>query len=482
MADLNLYSVNWQDGMLLTQQHLREQERYFEELLRWHAINIGDQYGLVRKSTDGNPALSLQPTVSGMRVRVEVTRCQAVTPNGYVIDVTESTSQPVIAEIDNPPDPLSVYVSVDIESKNEVGDPIADEDLPRMPYLGRAYTLHLGAAPNLPRGQVLKIAELTLAGDTAAHSKSYFPPCMALDADDRLLDRAKDYKNRLENLLSLTTRAYLAISAEGALGGASTKLQNEFRTTIYHFAYHLSSTLDDYVVGRNAVHPVELVRFFKKLFRSFTTLLNLHPGLKDYLNERFFTKEMNTDVTRFMSSVDGFLLSDYHHEDLGGQIKTIDGFLAALRGIAGFLAQTKAEDVGEQAVATETLTYQAKTYRFVEYGGSRLDQMGELSYLTIDIPKAMPVGDTVVLINKDLLSIDEWKNIRVRLGMNEARGLGETDPVEVDTTSFGNKVALRPQDMLKMPSVNQMTLILQGVPQMDRLAKLGKMDLIVYAL
>jgi hypothetical protein len=156
--------------------------------------------------------------------------------------------------------------------------------------------------------------------------------------------------------------------------------------------------------------------------------------------------------------------------------------MANLRGIMGFLAQVKREQLGEQAVATDTLTYHGRTYRMVEYGSSRLERVGELSYLLVDVPEPGPISDAVILINKDLFSTGEWSSMQVRLGLNEARGLGETDPVEVDVVTFGDKVALRAQDMLRSPSVRQVTLVFRGAGEADKFANLGKMDLVIYAL
>jgi hypothetical protein len=244
----------------------------------------------------------------------------------------------------------------------------------------------------------------------------------------------------------------------------------------------LSSSLDDFVIGRNACHPIHLVLLFKKLFRVFTTLLNLKPGLKDFLNERFFAKEMNSEVGRFMSTVDGFLLAEYNHTDLGGHLKAIDDVLGNIRGIMGFLAQVKRDQLGATAVATDTLTYHGRTYRVMPYSRSRLERAGELSYLMIDMSQPSAMSDTVTLITKDLFSTAEWSRMQVRLGLNDARGLGETDPVEVDVVTFGDKVALRPQDMLRSPSVRQLTLIFRGTSESDKFSHLGKMDLIVYAV
>lgn len=148
----------------------------------------------------------------------------------------------------------------------------------------------------------------------------------------------------------------------------------------------------------------------------------------------------------------------------------------------GFFAQVKQDQLGAQAMATDTLTYKGRTYRVVDYEGSRLEQVGGLSYLTIDTPDTLSISDIVILVSKDLLSTVGWSTMQVRLGINEARGLGETDPVDIDTTAYGDKVAMRPQDMLQTDGVRQITLVLRGTEGTDKFANLGKMDLIVYSI
>ena len=482
MSDLNLYSVNWQDGMLLTQQHLKSQEKYFEDLARWYATSAGDNFGLIRKSLSGQPALNLNLIVSGSRLRVEVLRCQAITPGGYYIEVNESARNAVVGEAELGDGNVPVFIGVDPEAKLQVGEPDPKEDVPRVPYVANRYTLFLGKKPSLPEEQFLQIGQVAVSGGEAALSATYYPPCLSIFADERLNQKAIDLRNRLENLLSLASRAYTAIATSGALSTESSSLQVAFKETMYHLAFHLSATLDELVTGRNSGHPIRLVIVFKKLFRVFTTLLNLQPGLKDYLNEKFFVKQMNTEVGRFMSGVESFLLSEYDHRDIGGQIKSIDDTVGTLRAIFGFLAQLKSEQLGPQAVATDALTYRGKTYRIVTLGTCTAEQVGELSYVLIALPSPIPVADTVLLMSKDLFSTAEWNNMQVRLGFNEARGLGETDPVDVDTTTYGDKVALHPQDILKSPAVSQVTLIFRGARDMEKFASLGKTDLIMYSV
>jgi hypothetical protein len=362
-----------------------------------------------------------------------------------------------------------------------VGNPDPSEEVPRIPYLSCDYTLFIGKKPNLPEGQYIQIAELSVNQGEVSHSGRYFPPCLLTSADEHLNQKVSDFKGRLEKLILLSSQAYMAMSGESATP-QKTSLQAEFRDTIVHFIQHLASSQDQLMVGRNAAHPLYLVIHFKRLFRVFSTLMNLHPGLKDYINERYFVKQTSTDIGRYMSTIDNFLLSEYNHKDLGGHIAVIEDLFVTLREIFGFFAQVKKEQLGPQAMATQTLTYHGKTYNLADYSNCKLERVGELSYLLIEVADPSPMNDTTVLMSKDLFETGTWSNMQVRLGLNEARGLGETDPVTVDTSTFGNKVALHPQDMMQASKVKQITLIFRGAGDAEKLAELGKTDLIVYSL
>jgi hypothetical protein len=481
MGDLRLYSVNWQDGMLITQQHLKDQEKYFEDLAQWYNLDIGDRYGLVRRSLSGKPALDLNARAGSGKLRVSVVKCQAVTPDGSFIEIAETSDYIVKAETDLTDGPVPVFISVTRDTKNEIGQPDPAEDVPRTPYRIPGYQLHLGQPPNLPSGSYLQVAQLSVVGGEIRPTEGFYPPSFSLNSDASLAKKATDFKNRLENLLSLASRAYMAIETKGTLAAEKTELQIAFKDTVYRAAYHLSATLDDFIVGRNAIHPSIMVIHFKKLFRVITTMLNLQPALKDYLNEKHFTKEAGSEIGRFMSSIDSFLLSEYDHQNIGGQVGMIDEILTGLRGVLGFLAQTKKEELGREAVATDSLTYIGRTYKLVGYSACKLEQVGELSYLLVGIERPQPASDIVVLIKKDLFGVAEWSNMQVRLGLNEARGLGETDPIEVDTVTFGAKVALRPQDMLPSQSVGKLTLIFRGASNPKKFDGLGKLDFMIYA-
>ena len=123
MSDMRLHSVNWQDGMLISQAHLKDQEDYFENLVRWYAQSPADNFGLARSPGDAEDTLSLDISVAGGRLRVELARCRALTPGGHFVDVNKASQNRVRAETDATNGELAVYLSVNTENKREVGEP-----------------------------------------------------------------------------------------------------------------------------------------------------------------------------------------------------------------------------------------------------------------------------------------------------------------------------------------------------------------------
>lgn len=476
MSDFNLYSINWQDGMLLTQEHLRSQERYAEELARRYGTPIGDRWGLIRFGASSRLALTLNAVVNGDRLRIELAHCQAITPDGYVIHISQADGQPVRTTVAATEGEIPVFVSINPDAKVETGNPDPSEEIPRMPFRAAAYVLHAGNRPEIPAGRIVPIATLVVHEKEVRLSPTYFPPCVTLFSDEQLNQKAGELRNRLETLLSIGNRAYQTLSGEGS------DLKADLKETIYQFVSYLSSTLDDFVVGRNAGHPLMLLAFHKKLFRTFQTLLNLRPGVRDYLHDRYFVKEAQSDISRFMSQIDDFLMTEYNHENIGGHVRSIETLLDLVKGLLGYMAHVKEEQLGPQAMATESLTYRGKTYKQSPYGQTRVEQLGDLTYLEILLTDPRSMKDLVVLLSKNAVAVTDWTAMHVRLGLNEARGLGETDPVAVDTTSYGDKVALHPHDMLQSQSVRKLTLIFRGIRDASAFQRLTGSDLIVYAV
>ena len=482
MKDINLRSVNWQDGMLLQGQHLLAQERFMEELARAYGRPTGDNYGLVRSGQDSPPALQLSAAVRGSQIQVTLERCHAVTPDGYLIELNPATRRPLQVTIPAQEGEIPVYVAVHPDEKVAGGEPDPHEEPPRQPYRLPEYLLYAGEQPDLPGGCTLQVGLFSYDGVEIAPVDDFFPPCVSLYADERLYRRAVEMRQRLETLLSVGSKSYAAVTGGGVTGQDGSSLQADLKSLVYGFLTFLGGVIDSFQPGPGAGHPRTLVILHKQLLRTFRILIDLHPSARDYLHEQYFVKQAGMDIAQFQATVDEILLAPYNHEEIGGYLRRLDAMTEHLKGILTYLAGLSKEQLGPQALPTESLAYGGRTYQMVPYGHTEMEQVGELVYLQVRLEASRQINDTVVLLAKNLFSSRDWHNVQVRLGINDARGLGETDPMEVDVTTFGDKVAMRPHDMVAAPDVSRMTLIFRGIRDARTFSRLGRADLAVYAM
>ncbi len=399
----------------MSEQHLRDQEAYFENLVRWYALRGGDYYGLAAKSSSGEPSLSLHLSLSGSTLAVQVVRCQALTSDYCVVEINPATEPVVKADTRVSDAAVPVYISLSPQAKREAGQPDPGEDIPRPPYRAFDYRLHLSQPPDLPVGHYLQVAEINVAGGSVAISDRYIPPCLSLSADARLMAKAQEFRNRIENLLKLAATGYQKVAA----APADSELQMAVREALFACATHTAAFADSLITTRNAGHPAEMVALLKRLFRLYRTALLLQPRLRDHLNEKFFSRQGEGDVRTFEAAVDTFLLADYDHRQIALGLAAIDDILARLRGVLGFLAQEDPVKLDRGAVVEETLTYNGRTYRLAAFGEHKVERIGELTYLSINLAQPMAVSDALVFVAKELLSAGEWSGMRAKFGINE---------------------------------------------------------------
>ncbi|SDE69210.1 hypothetical protein SAMN04487996_106222 [Dyadobacter soli] len=92
MADIRRMAVNWIDGMKISRQHFIETDHYHTDQVRraGAAFLTPLNYGLLLPK-EGNDPLEVQVLGdAGNQIRVKVNRCQAITPDGSLLDIEET--------------------------------------------------------------------------------------------------------------------------------------------------------------------------------------------------------------------------------------------------------------------------------------------------------------------------------------------------------------------------------------------------------
>lgn len=148
-------AVNWVDGMKISRQHFIDTDYYHTDQLRRTAAALTTplSYGLLLPR-EGTDPLEMQVLGdAGHQIRVKVNRCQAIAPDGSVIDVEESddlkldTSLSAVMEQYRLPitQHVEIYlvISVGIFERQPAGTPSETEIPVRHPYTAPLYRVSL---------------------------------------------------------------------------------------------------------------------------------------------------------------------------------------------------------------------------------------------------------------------------------------------------------------------------------------------------
>ncbi len=342
--DINLGSVNWTQGMLLTPEHFLRQEKYFDSALLW-AIHYGlDGYGLVGSGARAEPAergaAKHDPVISvdddGEAVKVSVTQCRGITPSGDIIEISPSNA------IDNS------FPKSQIEGHQEIGVYIVGE--PHDKVIENGYEDPANPQVKSTRRQRYRL-QLDVTAAEATHSlmvsrlrkaegsiryeriPGLIPVCTTLIGHSEL---KRAWERLRDQIISLSERylqlhkaivEYIAIAAGSYIptGGDNEVLQFVGRMVIA-----LESSIYD------VLDPLQPPRqFLQKLYRvvrSASVYLDLSPPTREYFRE--LVALGMTEFSSLLEQEQQALLANREltiHDNLSEDVSRIEAALNRLR-------------------------------------------------------------------------------------------------------------------------------------------------------
>lgn len=212
--DLNLNSVNWEHGMLLTPDHFLRQERYTDSTFLWLLRYASNSFGLV----GGGPRIAenelgvarFDPIVTltqdEQSLTISVTQCRGITPAGCIVEVTPEN--PVLrkfalSDLEGVKE-APVYL-VAAPHEKEAADGLRDEFNPQMQTERRiAYRLSLQPAPD-QMAYALVAAQIRPLRYGSGYEKDaeFIPACTTMAAHSEL---AAGYRQILTQVTFLAER------------------------------------------------------------------------------------------------------------------------------------------------------------------------------------------------------------------------------------------------------------------------------------
>ncbi|WP_212002905.1 hypothetical protein [Chitinophaga sp. HK235] len=203
---LKHFPVNWVDGMKIKKQHFIDTENALLDQIRdalacsMNALN----YGLLPPKAENKESLRCWfVTDNQQQWRVKLTECRAVTPGGARIEIPEhtvhslryATTFPEATYAWDPEHTESTYyvlIQVNPFNRQPSGEPLLEEDPPRLPYATPEYSLYVLPASQLPQGQLgsyqAVLGKITVTDGRPQMDDDYIPPCSIASAHPALVD------------------------------------------------------------------------------------------------------------------------------------------------------------------------------------------------------------------------------------------------------------------------------------------------------
>lgn len=341
--DLKLSSVNWEHGMLLTPDHFRRQEQYFDSLVLWALRYTTSAYGLVgggpRLPEAERGAARLDPIVSLIEdeasLEIAVTQCRGLSPAGCVIEITPAypvrrTFQKTELEgVTETP----VYLIYEPHKKVEA-DGERDEFNPQMMTARYpAYRLSL-QAPADQAGYAVVCAQLRRQRYATGFEKNpdFIPACTSMTAHSGL---AAAYRKIMEEVTFLAERyaelhramrEYLTLFTERGI-------ETEVDSQTVQFVDRMVVALQDcvYELFDSAQPPQRFFGQLRRFTHSAAVFFDLTPGMQTYYEtlkeagETAFTQLIEQQKRILKTSRTWSL-----NEDLGAEVRSALANLGAL--------------------------------------------------------------------------------------------------------------------------------------------------------
>ena len=294
--DVDLSSVNWEHGMLLTPDHFIRQERYVDSTLLWILRYATEAHGLVgggprvtdseRGAAKHDPILVLQEDPDSLQMTVA--QCRGLTPAGGIVEI--DPERPLQCEIASPDvastmDSL-VLIVAEPHEKDAV-DGVVDRFNPQMRSERRpAYRLTVNVtADEAPHALVVARIARPRAGAPFERDAAFIPPCTSLSSHSELTAAWRRIVESLSLLADRFTELHRAMREFLQLF-TERGIETEGDLETMRFVDRMVPAVQDALY--DALDPAQTPqRFFARMRRflhSAATFVQLSPAVQQYFD------------------------------------------------------------------------------------------------------------------------------------------------------------------------------------------------------
>ncbi|GAA0873407.1 hypothetical protein GCM10009117_25540 [Gangjinia marincola] len=201
MKDTYNFKVNWIDGMKINKGHFVETENaliQFAQTAGARDINVLN-YGLLAQA-DASDAVEMILSMDGQdTVNVTLNKCRAITPGGYIIDITPDIASHLnqlgsVLESNykrkEEDDECYIILGVNPYERVPFGEADPQEEPPRHPHVLPGYQLHIVSKAEINNEEFgkyhLTIGKILFEENGVQLAADFIPPCCSIQSHQDL--------------------------------------------------------------------------------------------------------------------------------------------------------------------------------------------------------------------------------------------------------------------------------------------------------
>lgn len=349
--------THWANGMKLSKEHFTGLENSFIDHLRDMAevwltpINFG-----ILPSYDGRDALALDINPE----RIEIRRCQAITPGGARIDIPEnhqiaSLRRPmheIFSGIESKNTDWYVILKINPFQRSPYGPINNEEHPPRHPWSAPAYEISIVPQEQINPGYLdsfaIPVAKITDNYGGKRADELYIPPCTGVQSYGLLMDsynRFSEHINAIEDSLFEIIKKTQKKRTDQRGNMLATDMESIAVKIIDYISLHKDS-YELLLVHQPPIYMLEWFSRMARVIKSALRFLNNMDGLLNYFNT-YVDRGIASD---FLNVMEKTCSVHYNHLDARSAFDQIGLFLSFLNSLFKKLRELKFEEFANPTI------------------------------------------------------------------------------------------------------------------------------------
>ena len=333
-------SVNWVDGMKISQKHFTAQENYFLDSLRDTASYDINQfnYGLlpIKDSVTDHITFDIYNSATN-DVQLLIKHCHAITPAGYRIAINGFSININALPSFNENNLGSIadgqfYILISVNPFDHVpsGEFDPEETPPR--HISTQPKYHVELVPvstvsdERTGGNYIVAGRIIFTAGVVNADVNFIPPCTSIHSHPILLNYYNEFSKKIAGLQQFSIRIFQKNSFKNQNSVLADSIKMVSRVMLNQFA-------ESYFYYRNNIHqlpPIFLINVFAKLAHTiFNALEILPPNEKEeMLNYCYEWSDVAPHL--LMNQLSEVIEINYNHHKNGEYMKTVNNIMQSL--------------------------------------------------------------------------------------------------------------------------------------------------------